>query len=862
MEHAGSLADLDPETQAVDTEVKAVRIGFDMLAVQSPHSGPRGIGRYSASLVSALLARDDDHEYILYVHAGLPAKRIPSSPRAELRPLRPRWEQGEGLAACVDRLAGDNPDGLDVLVVLSPFEHWMGYKIPTRPDNGPRIAVVVYDLIPFLFQNDRDPDPLLMRHYRALQTLTRYDALLAISESTRDDVLALLRLAPERVVNIGAASDPSFFFPNRAMPAPASVQRTLAGLRIDRPFVLNVGGLDDRKNLWRLLDAFAALPAHLRESHQLVLTFLLNSYWYYQLMTYAKERGLDRSVVLTGEVSDETLRLLYRRCAAFVFPSLYEGFGLPLLEAMHCGAAVVAGNNSAQIEVVGDAGLLAEAVDSTDIAAKLGAILSDPALAADLGSRATRQAAKFSWEQTAGRALEAITRVESQPARARQPRLDRARRKKPAIAFLSPLPPRKSGVSDYSALLLDELRKTYQIDLFHDRGYVPVPALACDEYTTADYRLFDRIAAARNYHAIVYQMGNSHYHNFLYPIMLRHPGVVTLHDFCLAGFQIHYGHSRGQGLGLIREELNRWYPEAREEIAGALATWGDDGEAIQKACARHGWYLNRGVLEAAQVMVVHSPWCEAQVVAQSPQYADRVVVIPFGIHPRQLTDAQRSGIRDRFHLPQDALVVASFGFVHPDKMCPQALDAFSTVARDDPKALFIFVGEEADGGQVLRHAAELGLGDHVRFLGRQPGEAFDALMNVTDLGVNLRLPPTNGETSAALLNLLASGVATIVTDVATFSDFPATVVRKVRWESEGQDGLRRAFVELATNRSARQALGRAAWSYVDEFHEWSRVARLYVDAIEQCHDERSGSGRDLAGNSTVRRGRWLSIAMT
>jgi glycosyltransferase involved in cell wall biosynthesis len=181
--------------------------------------------------------------------------------------------------------------------------------------------------------------------------------------------------------------------------------------------------------------------------------------------------------------------------------------------------------------------------------------------------------------------------------------------------------------------------------------------------------------------------------------------------------------------------------------------------------------------------------------------------------------------------------VASFGFIHPDKMSLQALDAFSPIARRDEKALFLFVGEEADGGLVRAHASALGLNDRTRFLGRQPASAFVELMAVTDLGVNLRLPPTNGETSGSLLNLLASSVATIVTDVATFSDYPSNVVRKIHWETGGLLELQRAMAELAGDRAAREALGSTALRHVEERHDWSLVARLYVEEIERCHAE-------------------------
>jgi glycosyltransferase involved in cell wall biosynthesis len=696
---------------------------------------------------------------------------------------------------------------------------------------------VVYDLVPFLFQNETHPDPGLRRHYHALNTIARYDALLAVSDATRRDCLSLLGLPPDRVVTIRGASDPRFFVPDRTAPAPEAVGRTLSGLGIGRLFVLNVGGPDPLKNTRRLLEAFAELPPRLRDEHQFVLIFEADHWGREAVRDQARELGLEGSVVLTGAVGDETLRTLYRRCEAFVMPSLYEGFARPLLEAMHCGAAVIGGNNSAQVEFVGDAGLLAEASDVHDIAAKLQGVLDDPALARSLRSRAVGRAAGFWWGHTASLAIDAVARAGGRPAAATsRVRFDRGHARKPNIAFFSPLPPRKSGISDYAASLLEELRKTYRIDLFHDAGYVPEPALAAPEFTACDYRQFERLAAAKGYHGVVYQMGNSRYHSYMFPVMLRRPGLVTLHDFCLAGFHLYHGRAHGMGMGFIADELRRWHPEDADEIEATLPRWPSSWEEIERDCARRGWSLNRRVLDAAACVVVHSPWCERQVQDSSPQYAEKIVVIPLGGQPRRATEAERAATRAKFNLPPDALLVMSFGYVHPGKMCPEALDAFAAVARDDPKALFVFVGEEVDGGEARRHAAGLGLSERVRFLGRQSAASYAELVGVADVGVNLRRPPTNGETSAALLNVLGSGVPTVVTDVGTFSDFPSGVVRKVHWEAEGADGLRRALQELASDRDAREALGRSAWAHVNEYHAWPRVARLYVDAIERCRE--------------------------
>ena len=821
-----------------------MRIGIDMLAVQSPHHGHRGIGRYGVNLVSTLLARDDEHEYVLYVHDGLPSDRVPSLPRATIRTIRPRWSQGETITPCMDRLARTNPDGLDVFLVLSPFEKWSLYGPPAKPRSELRMASVVHDLIPFLFQNESRVDPVLTRHYRVLEELTRYDLLLTNSEATRCDVLAMTRMPDDRVITIGAASDPSFFVPDTVPPAPQSrtVHRRLAELGIRRPYLFNVGGLDPRKNTWTLIDAFGALPERLRNEYQLVLTFEISHWDRGHVLDHARSVNLGDALVVTGEVSDETLRLLYQHARAFVFPSSYEGFGLPLLEAMHCGVPVIAGNNSSQIEVVGDAGLLVDVHDRDELASSIARLLDDSTLCGTLAERALSRSSLFSWDRSAELALDAMS-APIAPRSAWRVRFDRGHSRKPTIAYFSTLPPRKSGISDYSASRLEELLHTYRIDLFHETGYVPEPALTSPEFMACDASLFERFAAVKDYHAIVYQMGNSRYHHFMFETMLRHPGLVTLHDFFLAGFHLHYGAKIGKGFSYLGEELLHWYPDERETVEGLIPTWTADWDAIARDCARRGWYINRRVLDASVLTVVHSPWCALQVARTTPEYADKVVVIPMGCHRGEHSPTRRSEVRSRFAIPEEALVVGSFGFVHPDKLLKPALDAFRRILEHDPGALYLLVGEEADLGEVRRHAAQIGVQERVRFLGRQPAAAFDELMYAIDIGVNLRMPPTNGETSAALLSLLAAGVPTVVTDVATFSDFPAPIVRKVRWETEGPEGLARVMLELASQRKARESLGRAALTHVERYHEWPRVAKLYVDAIEACHD-RTNEKRD------------------
>ena len=388
-----------------------MRIGIEVFGTQTG-SRLRGIGRYSRELVAAMLARDPESDFVLYAQEGLPTDRIPTAPNADVRLLRPKPDAGvPTLAHAMDRLVENNPDRLDALLLLNTLELSPGYDIPARPLNGPKVASVVLDLIPVLFPGEyhhRWNLPGLARRYgQALDRLRNHDVLLAISESTRRDLLARLDLAPDRVVTVGAASDGRFFEPDRSEPMPEESRALLSALGIVRPFVFSVGAADHRKNPRGLIDAFAMLPDRLRQAHQLVLTYGLTGPDRGLVRQHARDRGVEDALVLTDRISDRALRVLYQRCAAFVFPSLYEGFGLPVLEAMECGAAVIAGNNSAQIEVVGDAGVLVNAGDPEDLAADLAAVLEDPDWARDLGELAAIRAGRFRWEQTAGRVLEA-----------------------------------------------------------------------------------------------------------------------------------------------------------------------------------------------------------------------------------------------------------------------------------------------------------------------------------------------------------------------------------------------------------------------------------------------------------------------
>ena len=197
-------------------------------------------------------------------------------------------------------------------------------------------------------------------------------------------------------------------------------------------------------------------------------------------------------------------------------------------------------------------------------------------------------------------------------------------------------------------------------------------------------------------------------------------------------------------------------------------------------------------------------------------------------------------------------MLTSIGQIHSTKLNAESIVAFAELARRRPDALFLFVGDfvgdERDVGESRRTVERLGLARQVRFLGHYPADQMADFGAISDIGVCLRRPPTNGETSAALLDLLRLGVPTIVSDVGTFSAYPDTAVWKVPWAGDDLSPLVRAMVELADRPDARAALGRSALQYIVDAHDWSNLASSYAEIIEQTYARtrwRRDRGEDL-----------------
>jgi len=271
-------------------------------------------------------------------------------------------------------------------------------------------VVTIHDTIP-LVDNEWHRRTAVAHHTHKLQRAARYATrLIAVSENTRRDVIDLLGVAPARIDVVPEAAAPEFHPPADADRDTYLLTLAHYGLH-EGDYIICVGTIEPRKNLVRLAAGFKAAVER-RPEFTTKLVLAGGKGWKTgPIERGLAEVGLGERLVLPGRVPQEDLPALLHGARAAAYVSLYEGFGLPPLEAMACGTPVVASNNSSIPEVVGDAGLLVDPYDVEAIAAALGQVLTDDGLRAELAARGLRRAARFSWARTAELTMQTYRRA-------------------------------------------------------------------------------------------------------------------------------------------------------------------------------------------------------------------------------------------------------------------------------------------------------------------------------------------------------------------------------------------------------------------------------------------------------------------
>lgn len=359
---------------------------------------PTGIGRYSIELLRALAMLPGAPEIVLLTteqsdHHGL-WSQFEHHPLPGCRLLPALMTIGNGLLS-----AAAARYHLDLIHDPSGIAPFLG------PAMGTRRVTTICDAFAYVVPQEHDRLDSWRFRWQLPGAARRADMVVTISESSRRDLVRYLGVADERVAVTLCATDPRF----GPVDDGAERRATLDRYAITSPYLLYVGGLNGRKNIARLLEAYARVR---ERRSDITLVIAGKRQWKAGEIDQAFQRlNLEGKVHFTGYVDDADLPALYSAAEVFVFPSLYEGFGLPPLEAMACGAPVVTSNVSSLPEVVGAAALTVNPYDVAALAEAIERALIDSRLRAELRRKGIERAAQFTWERTARETLAVYRRV-------------------------------------------------------------------------------------------------------------------------------------------------------------------------------------------------------------------------------------------------------------------------------------------------------------------------------------------------------------------------------------------------------------------------------------------------------------------
>lgn len=341
-----------------------------------------------------------DSEFFLYCEEE-PGSVIGLSDRFHVRSFLPWWKRDDVPRRMLwERSLGKQAteDGCEAFLSLSQSSAIM--------PKGVRHVMVVHDIIPRLFPEYLGTFTRKL-HWSAVERgVRKADHVIAVSETTKADLVSELGIPEERIAVAYPDCDPSF----RREEDPADTARVMKKYALDPGYIYHGGGLEIRKNAEGLLRAYARLRKDHADAPQLVISgkvFPPGNRLATDVWGIVRELGLEESVTVLGFVPEEDLPALYRGASIFVYPSLYEGFGLPILEAFASGTSVIAGRAGSVPEIAGDAALLVDPTRTDEIASGMARLHGDPALRAELAEKGKRRAEDFSWNSF----LETTTRV-------------------------------------------------------------------------------------------------------------------------------------------------------------------------------------------------------------------------------------------------------------------------------------------------------------------------------------------------------------------------------------------------------------------------------------------------------------------
>lgn len=380
--------------------------------------GKSGVGTYVERTMRALVDVDPRNEYFLFLVEPLDSLSAPNLTKVMIEGYQKAGKNRYWENFLLPQFAVEKKIDIffgaayalpllprwHALAEIAPLPH--SWKLPFNPHRQLKYVAGVLDVIGFVRPETFTPKMRLWQHIFVANAVRIADAIITISESTKRDILRLFQYDHKRIHVTPLSVDQKF----RPAHSKSETARVREKYSLPRQFILYVGTIEPRKNVSGTAKAYSMLPPELRKKYPLIIAG--SKGWYAEsILDEIHALGISDDIRLTGFVDDRDLPTLMAMAELFVFPSLYEGFGYPVLEAMASGVPVITSTSSSLPEVIGDAGILVEPDDLKGISNAMRKILRNPRFRRSLRNKGLKRARQFSWEKTARRTLEVFESV-------------------------------------------------------------------------------------------------------------------------------------------------------------------------------------------------------------------------------------------------------------------------------------------------------------------------------------------------------------------------------------------------------------------------------------------------------------------
>jgi glycosyltransferase involved in cell wall biosynthesis len=794
-----------------------MRVYTDLRCLQDPDYASRGIGRHCAALLRSV--RQTVPEPVEVV--GILDEQLPALP-----------EEYGGLVDVRQFCLTPQPGRqTDIFFQPSPMTHDPSPLAPLLGRSRLRGCAFVYDFIPLDWPERYLPTPERRRAYlNNLFWLKYYQTFCALSHYTARRLRETLGTLGHAVEVVGGAVRDVFF---RFNPR-AAAGRPLACRFAPNRYFLAPGGHDRRKNVEAAVAAHARLIGRTGCPLGLVIVgHYLEDYQALLRQLFREHGGPDRQLEFVSGIPDEELARLYHHAIATICASRMEGFSLPVVEAIASGCPVLASSCEAQQELVDQPEALFGPDDTDRLSDLMERIWCEPSFRAGLLEQQRPVAPQFAEQQVAARFWRRVLRdLKPGPAR----RGPASRSDKPRVAFLTPYPPDRSGVAEYTAHSLQSLAAHATIDVYTDAQGVPeqpwVRRFA--PLTEAPYVVdeYDRVVAV---------VGNSHFHTRVIDYHCRYGGACLAHDNRLAEL---YNWWRGpeKFTAMARRALGREVSVAESQ------SWLHDASQLP-------WTFFDEILAKADPLIVHSRGIQAHIAAA---YGRQAQYLPFCCYrhftDEELSEASRQEARQRLGLPQGRVAVITLGIISAHKGPLECLWALEHLRAWGVPADLYFVGtDQCYKAPLAEWTDRLQLRDHVHVLGDWVSDqVYRDFVLAADFAIQLRTHGFGG-LSGAVLDCISAGLPTVVNeDMAAAMDGPSYVFRVPDNLSPTLIAEQLANAYEAGRHQTRGCPDRDAYVREHSFDNYARqmmqVLGLSSDRLSACptaqeegHDERANS---------------------